>query len=622
MSENPLGRRAQRTPPTQPTAAPEAGMRLVRVRDFEAPYGMAPEELAAYRRRFTALFADGLRTRRGGLGQVTHVSNPMGEEFALKTLVMPTIEAGESEEAFEARCKLAVEVFREEYENQRSLSGFKGFPRLYGYAYVGDEPAIIMEWVEGETLRHARKHLAIDEEGRLSPVLVARLGRDLFDLIVRLDLVQGGFVHRDISPANIMIRTSHLSVEEQAAEGTFDLCLIDFGSSLALDAAHTSFTTKHAVLRRATADYAAPEMLTDDLPHLLQLRASASIDVYAAASVLYELLDGGLPFDLPLEGGLSPFRVKMDRAAPRARTAHGEGAHMAQVLSSEPDVAIAAGQVSLNMQLTPDAPELQQALERVDSQLVDLLMPCLNAEQSRRPSAESVRDGMEAFCGNYAANVARSLHGQSLLSCNGPITWREGVSPYAVNRVLTHVGKTVGWAVLAVLAVGTSILLDGVYVWANLGIAWMRFALNVPLIVGAVLLPALAGQVGMWRRRGTTVGFVRGTVLLVACALALAVLCANMLVDGMRTSAPLLGPIFASAAAGWFLLVMDYAMTVVPAIRSRLRRSLPAGLTERWGRALGTAAAPTAVLSAPTARTVRNDDQDTLEVSDAVDDGK
>lgn len=623
-------------------------MRVVRVRDFESPYGMTPEELAAYRRRFAMLFADDSRTRRGGLGQVTYVSNAVGEEFALKTLVMPTIQPGEPDEAFAARCKIAVEAFREEYENQRSLSGFKGFPRLYGYAYVGDQPAIIMEWVEGETLGRVRRRLALDDAGRLSPLVVARLGRDLFDLLVRLDLVQGGFVHRDISPANVMIRTSHLSVEDQAVEGAFDLCLIDFGSSLALDTARaSSFTTRHAVLRRATADYAAPEMLTDDLPHLLQMRASASIDVYAAASVLYELLDGGLPFDLHAEGAPSPFRVKTDHAPRRAETAHGAGAHMAQLLAHEPEVAIAAGQVSLDLQLAPDAPELQQAIEHVDGQLIELLMPCLSSEQSRRPSAESVRDGMDAFCKNYAANIARSLHGQSLLSCSGPATWREGVSPYAVNRVLTHAGKALGWIMLLLLAAGTSILLDGVCVWANLGIAWVRFALSVPLIVAAVLLPALAGQLGMWRRRGTTVGFVRGTVLLAACALATAVLCANTLVDGMPSPAPLLGSVFASTAAGWFLLVMDYAMTVVPAIRSRQRRPLPESLKERWGRTLGTAAAPAAALTAlaqptaaaqstdaPTAadaptsaaqstvQAAQDDDRDTLEVSDAVDDGE
>ena len=88
-------------------------------------------------------------------------------------------------------------------------------------------------------------------------------------------------------------------------------------------------------------------------------------------------------------------------------------------------------------------------------------------------------------------------------------------------------------------------------------------------------------------------------------------------------------------------------MTVVPAMRSRQRRSLPESLKERWGRTLGTAAAPAAALTAlaqptaaaqstdaPTAadaptsaaqstvQAAQDDDRDTLEVSDAVDDGE
>ena len=98
-------------------------------------------------------------------------------------------------------------------------------------------PAIVMEWVEGETLARLRSRLAVDDAGRLSPLVAARLGRDLFDLLCRMSLVGEGFVHRDISPANIMVRTARLPLDRQLAEGTFDLCLIDFGSSLALEPA-------------------------------------------------------------------------------------------------------------------------------------------------------------------------------------------------------------------------------------------------------------------------------------------------------------------------------------------------------------------------------------------------
>lgn len=207
------------------------------------------------------------------------------------------------------------------------LSGLKGFPRLYGWGEVDGVPAIVMEWVEGETLARLRSRLAVDDAGRLSPLVAARLGRDLFDLLCRMSLVGEGFVHRDISPANIMVRTARLPLDRQLAEGTFDLCLIDFGSSLALEPASAvagtggkaSFTERYATLRRATVAYAPPEMLTDDIPDLRALRMSPAIDVYAAASTVYELIAGVAPYEAaPSTSGTSGSRKR--RATSRAPT--------------------------------------------------------------------------------------------------------------------------------------------------------------------------------------------------------------------------------------------------------------------------------------------------------------
>ena len=256
------------------------GMRRIRLEEFEEPYGMPERERSAYRRRFITLFADDESARRGGLGMVTRVTNALGEQYALKVLLLPERVDGEEDGSYDARLTAARAAFRAEYESHRAVSGFKGFPRLYGYALVDGCPAMVMEWVEGVTLAQARGLLAVDDEGRLAPLTAARLGRDLFDLLVRLELVGDGFVHRDISPANIMLRTAHLSPAEQDAEGAFDLCLIDFGSSVNIDpAASTSFTAKYATMRCATLGYAPPEMLTGDLPNITRLRTSQKIDV-------------------------------------------------------------------------------------------------------------------------------------------------------------------------------------------------------------------------------------------------------------------------------------------------------------------------------------------------------
>lgn len=187
---------------------PMVGLRLARIDGFEPAVALGTDELPAYLRRFTMLFADDATMRRGGIGRVTRAVNAQGEAVALKQLILPTRDEFDDDVAHEALVTKFKAAFREEYECHRALSGLKGFPRLYGWGEVDGVPAIVMEWVEGETLARLRPRLAVDDAGRLSPLVAARLGRDLFDLLCRMSLVGEGFVHRDISPANIMVRTA------------------------------------------------------------------------------------------------------------------------------------------------------------------------------------------------------------------------------------------------------------------------------------------------------------------------------------------------------------------------------------------------------------------------------
>ena len=171
------------------------GLRLARVDGFEPAIALGQDELPAYLRRFTMLFADDATMRRGGIGRVTRAVNAQGEAVALKQLILPTRDEFDDAVAHEALVAKFKAAFREEYECHRALSGLKGFPRLYGWGEVDGVPAIVMEWVEGETLARLRSRLAVDDAGRLSPLVAARLGRDLFDLLCRMSLVgEGGTV--------------------------------------------------------------------------------------------------------------------------------------------------------------------------------------------------------------------------------------------------------------------------------------------------------------------------------------------------------------------------------------------------------------------------------------------
>ena len=562
-----------------------AGLRVVRLEGFEEPCRLPEGELEAYRRRFATLFADDATARRGGLGRVVRVVNAVGETYALKTLVAPERVDGEDGEAHAARRERSRAAFREEYEVQRALSGFKGFPRLYGYGTVAGEPAIVMEWVEGMTLDQAREILAVDARGRLSPLTAARIGRDLFDVLMRLELVGEGFVHRDISPANVMVRTARLPLERQAAEGAFDLCLIDFGSTAPAGAARAaSLTDTGATVRRATPAYAPPEMLTENARHLSQLRSSPSIDVYAAAGVVYRLLDGGLPFELSgsvaddaAADAPSPYRIKTDTAARRPSSAHDADADIASVLVGEPEVAFAAGSASLDLSLDPGSRELQRALELVDGQLADLLLACLSPRQAARPTAEAMRDGLEAFCANYTANVERALHGESLIPCTDRASWLASASPFAVRRVVYTAGKAVSLAVLLVVALATAVVLDGVRASWQLGPVGWDGRLPAAAVALALLAPSCAGAVAGRRMRGTRGGFVRGTAALAGAGALLAATVGCMELEVPQGAPALYAAAFAAVAAGWCPIVLDYAMTVVSAALLEAGRALEEG---------------------------------------------
>ena len=532
------------------------GLRLARVDGFEPAIALGQDELPAYLRRFTMLFADDATIRRGGIGRVTRAVNAQGEAVALKQLILPTRDEFDDDATHEALVAKFKAAFREEYECHRALSGLKGFPRLYGWGEVDGVPAIVMEWVEGETLARLRSRLAVDDAGRLSPLVAARLDRDLFDLLCRMGLVGEGFVHRDISPANIMVRTARLPLDRQLAEGAFDLCLIDFGSSLALEPASVvagtggkaSFTERYATLRRATVAYAPPEMLTDDIPDLRALRMSPAIDVYAAASTVYELIAGVAPYGAaPSTSGASgsrkktrdiasPYRLKMDTRPDYPIGAHAPGCDLTQLLRRE-----------------PDSEELRDALAFVDAQLFDVVMACLSSSQKDRPEPAAVEAALSAFCDHYAQNVGRSLRGEPLTPCPMDASGR------AVRRALMVGATVVCGVVWAVVVVSAALLASGARVTATLGsLVWSG---SLPGIIAALALalPGIAGVAAGALARDRRSGFLQGVLALSACEVPVLAVAACSVFSQRDVMGGLVAALIATYTLTWFLLAMGFA---------------------------------------------------------------
>lgn len=549
-----------------------SALRMVRVVGFEAAVGLPAADAEAYRRRFTVLFVDESRQRRGGIGRVSRVTNARGEAFALKALILPAREEWESEQDHARRIDLLKAAFDQEYECHRALSPLKGFPRLYGRGVVDGAPVLIMEWIEGETLAGARRRLAVDDAGRVSPLTAARIGRDLFELIDRMDCVGGGYVHRDISPANVMVRTTRLSVQEQADEGVFDLCLIDFGSTASVEPEDTSLTSTYGVTRKATADYAPPEMLTDDVAGVEKLRRASEVDVYAAGGVLYELLGGRTPFDLG--GADAPYRVKTETRPKPLLAAHAAGSDVGAVLLREPEAAVAVSRAAVDLAVAPGTEEVREALDFVDAPLVEMVEACLEVKQQRRPTAEAMRDGLATFAQNYAENVGRSLRFEPLVPCTADGAWFKASSPFVIRRWIRSIGKAAAFAVLVVVAVSAGLLLDGARATFEVGSFLWSGKLVGALVSAALALPLACGFALRGRQTFSRQGFLRATCGVALGAAVTLALGQALSFDAGSRAFGLSAALFAALAAAWCPFVLDYAMAAAVPGRAK-RRLLP-----------------------------------------------
>lgn len=285
---------------------------IIEIDEFESAFPVGPKARDEVMRRFSTLLLDTSQPRRyGSNGIVSKAHNVFGETFAIKRLragleetPLPDIPPAKASSG-------AAAAFRKEYESQLVVSNMRGFPKLYGYGTFGDAQLIIMEWVEGTSLAEL-----FSTGPKLDAAAVMAIGAELFTVLSNLDSLSARPVHRDLSPSNIIVKTHDRSLEEQIAARDFDICIIDFGSTTLIDEQNPSFTALTSILRHATPEYAPPEMLTETLPNILELRQSPAIDVYAACSVLYEVLAGRTPYRVSEHPCEVPYLLKTSSSAP------------------------------------------------------------------------------------------------------------------------------------------------------------------------------------------------------------------------------------------------------------------------------------------------------------------
>lgn len=225
---------------------------------------------------------------QGGMGAVyLAFQEPLHREVALKVISgIEMTEAGRGRFEREAR---AV-----------SILDHPNIVKLYDYGIARIEfevPYMALEYVKhGRTLRRALGEVR-EQTGGLIPgeVVLAIFKQILHALSAAHDL---GIVHRDMKPDNVMVVSVH--------GNPYFVKVLDFGLAKAVqDLSGFDGTVSRTGQILGTPYYMAPEQASGRL-------VDARADLYAVATMLFEVFTGSVPFD-----GTSSLEILVKKSDPR-----------------------------------------------------------------------------------------------------------------------------------------------------------------------------------------------------------------------------------------------------------------------------------------------------------------
>ena len=345
----------------------------------------------------------------GGMGEVWAATDTVLD----RTVAVKLLNPGLSQESD------FVERFRAEARHSAALQ-HPNIATVFDYGEDDGTAYLVMELVPGQPL----SQIIADRAPLSAQETVAILIQAATALAAAHE---GGVVHRDVKPANIMV----------TPDGTAKLT--DFGISRAVDSAPLTQTGQ--VL--GTAQYLSPEQA-------LGQSATAASDIYALGVVGYEMLTGERPFDtgsvvstalahvnqppppLPetVPRGLADVISAAMAKAPADRPA--SAAQMAHALGM-PDAAFASPEAVL-----PVAPTPEPASPETNAQAPTQAMPAPTRAMPRLAPLKG-RGRLALLAGSLDGlrrpHPSRSTDRRSVLLLAGSLAWlRRHLSPSATDR--------------------------------------------------------------------------------------------------------------------------------------------------------------------------------------------
>lgn len=206
----------------------------------------------------------------------------------------------------------ADEGFRERFRREAVSAAKLGHPgvvSLYDTGTDGDHVYLVMEYVDGATLKDVA-----GERGPLPVSDVATVGEQVARALAFAH--ERGLVHRDVKPANILI-----GLDGQVKVTDFGIAKFETADDL----------TKTGMVL-GTAAYVAPEQIRGD-------KVDGKTDQYSLAIVLYECLTGEQPFRADSPVATAAARLDRDPLPVRSLRAdvpRGLDAVLLRALAREP----------------------------------------------------------------------------------------------------------------------------------------------------------------------------------------------------------------------------------------------------------------------------------------------